>query len=70
MNVDGAAGPLKIQARVLKPPILKYGPGSKQATIVSVHTTILFQYPYLAPRSVDSCKRCLEHVRFLDFHLA
>jgi eukaryotic translation initiation factor 2C len=33
MNVD-TTGPLKVQARILKPPTLKYGPGSKQATIV------------------------------------
>jgi eukaryotic translation initiation factor 2C len=36
MTVDHAAGPLKVQARVLKPPILKYGPGSRQLTIVRV----------------------------------
>ena len=34
MAVDEAAGPLKIQARVLKAPMLKYGPTSKQPTIV------------------------------------
>jgi eukaryotic translation initiation factor 2C len=34
MNVD-SSGPLKVQARVLRPPTLKYGPGSKQLTIVS-----------------------------------
>lgn len=33
MVVDEAAGPLKIQARVLKAPMLKYGPTSKQPTI-------------------------------------
>ncbi|KAJ7904588.1 argonaute-like protein [Mycena olivaceomarginata] len=33
MHVDNAAGPLKVQARVLKPPMLKYGPGSRQACI-------------------------------------
>ncbi|KAJ7047297.1 argonaute-like protein [Mycena alexandri] len=33
MTVDHAAGPLKITARVLKPPMLKYGPGSRQMTI-------------------------------------
>ncbi|KAJ7908290.1 argonaute-like protein [Mycena leptocephala] len=33
MTVDHAAGPLKVQARVLKPPMLKYGPGSRQLTI-------------------------------------
>ncbi|GLB33868.1 putative argonaute family protein [Lyophyllum shimeji] len=26
-------GPLKVQARVLKPPVLRYGPGSKQPTV-------------------------------------
>ncbi|RDB19427.1 Protein argonaute-2 [Hypsizygus marmoreus] len=34
MNVETAAGPLQIQARVLTPPTLKYGAGSKQPTIV------------------------------------
>ncbi|KAF7351067.1 Argonaute-like protein [Mycena sanguinolenta] len=33
MNVNCAMGPLKVQARVLKPPVLKYGPGSRQPTI-------------------------------------
>ncbi|KAJ6628679.1 hypothetical protein B0H10DRAFT_1777546, partial [Mycena sp. CBHHK59/15] len=33
MVVDHAAGPLKVQARVLKPPMLKYGAGSRQLTI-------------------------------------
>jgi len=33
MNVEHHAGPLKFSARVLKPPMLKYGPGSKQLTI-------------------------------------
>jgi eukaryotic translation initiation factor 2C len=33
MSVD-ETGPLKIQARVLKPPVLKYGPSSKQPSIV------------------------------------
>ncbi|KAF8076456.1 argonaute-like protein [Lyophyllum atratum] len=32
MHVD-SSGPLKVQARVLKPPVLRYGPGSKQPTI-------------------------------------
>ncbi|KAG6869248.1 hypothetical protein C0993_000001 [Termitomyces sp. T159_Od127] len=33
MHVD-TSGPLKVQARVLKPPTLKYGTGSKQPTII------------------------------------
>jgi len=33
MTVD-SSGPLKVQARILRPPTLKYGPGSKQLTIV------------------------------------
>jgi len=33
MNVN-TTGPLKVQARVLKPPTLRYGAGSKQPTIV------------------------------------
>ncbi|KAF7292384.1 Argonaute-like protein [Mycena chlorophos] len=34
MNVNSAAGPLQVQARVLKPPTLRYGQGSRQPTIV------------------------------------
>jgi eukaryotic translation initiation factor 2C len=34
MDVQTAAGPLPTQARVLQPPTLKYGQGSKQLTIV------------------------------------
>ena len=34
MNVETAAGPLPTQARVLQPPTLQYGPGSKQLKIV------------------------------------
>jgi eukaryotic translation initiation factor 2C len=34
MNVD-TSGPMKIDARVLEPPTLKYGQGSKMPTIVS-----------------------------------
>ena len=34
MLVKDSGGPLKIQARVLKPPLLKYGLSSKQPTIV------------------------------------
>ncbi len=33
MKVNSAEGLLKIQARVLTPPTLKYGRGSKQATV-------------------------------------
>ncbi|KAJ8519388.1 hypothetical protein ONZ45_g3684 [Pleurotus djamor] len=33
MSVDSAQGPLRMQARVLPPPKLRYGAGSKQATI-------------------------------------
>ncbi|KAJ7068346.1 argonaute-like protein [Mycena amicta] len=33
MNVNSAAGPLSVQARVLKPPTLRYGNGSRQPTI-------------------------------------
>ncbi|KAF7301729.1 Argonaute-like protein [Mycena indigotica] len=33
MNVNSSAGPLNVQARVLKPPTLRYGPGSRQPTI-------------------------------------
>ncbi|KAF9460917.1 argonaute-like protein [Collybia nuda] len=33
MNVETTVGPLPVQARILQPPTLKYGPGSKQPTI-------------------------------------
>ena len=35
MDVN-TTGPLKVQARVLKPPTLRYGRGSKQLTIVGI----------------------------------
>lgn len=35
MTVATTAGPLPVAARVLVPPTLKYGVGSKQLTIVS-----------------------------------
>ncbi|TFY56355.1 hypothetical protein EVJ58_g7696 [Rhodofomes roseus] len=34
LDVDPNAKPMRLQARVLNPPTLKYGPGSKQPTIV------------------------------------
>lgn len=34
MNVQTAAGPLPTQARILQPPTLLYGPGSKELKIV------------------------------------
>lgn len=42
MSVDTAAGPLPITARVLQPPKLKYGPGSRQPTIVCLFFPNLF----------------------------
>lgn len=35
MHVDPSVGPLKVDARVLPAPTLRYGPGSRQAAIVS-----------------------------------
>jgi eukaryotic translation initiation factor 2C len=37
MNVDASRGPLDIHARILQPPTLRYGQGSKQPTIVFTH---------------------------------
>jgi hypothetical protein len=37
MNVETTAGFLPVSARILNPPTLKYGPGSKQPTIVSTY---------------------------------
>jgi hypothetical protein len=58
MTVDHAAGPLKVQARVLKPPMLKYGPGSRQLTIVRVsYSCSSVAYKFI----LDPSRRRLEH---------
>lgn len=36
MQVNTSAGPLGVPARILEPPNLKYGPGSRQANIVGI----------------------------------
>jgi Argonaute linker 2 domain len=38
MNVETAAGPLPTQARILQPPTLQYGQGSKDLKIVRLST--------------------------------
>jgi hypothetical protein len=58
MNVD-TSGPLKVQARILKPPTLKYGLGSKQATIVC---NLFHQSDTQTHLDIDACQRCLEYV--------
>ncbi|KAF8888340.1 argonaute-like protein [Infundibulicybe gibba] len=40
MSIDTSSGPLEVKARVLNPPTLKYGPGSKQLTIVRCSTQV------------------------------
>jgi len=42
MFVEDSVGPLKIQARILKAPALKYGATSKQPTIVRPYFLLLF----------------------------
>lgn len=44
MNVETAAGPLSTQARILKPPTLQYGQGSKELKIVNLSKS----YPFLS----------------------
>jgi hypothetical protein len=44
MAVEDASGPLGISARVLQPPSLKYGQGSKTATVVCILTFILSSF--------------------------
>jgi len=63
MNVNDKM--IEVAARVLDPPTLKYGPGSKQATIVGV-------IPSLYGLRIDSslletCQRTLEHVSALFY---
>lgn len=42
MNVQTAAGPLPVQARILNPPTLKYGVGSRQPTIVRSSRPLIY----------------------------
>jgi Argonaute linker 2 domain len=42
LKVETNVGPLEVQARVLQPPTLKYGQGSKQATIVCLVAFLLY----------------------------
>ena len=67
MQVD-ESGPLPIDARVLKPPTLKYGPNSKQPTIVrgnplSHELNLISRILLLA-----TVQRFLEHVSLLQFN--
>jgi hypothetical protein len=65
MFVDEEAGPLKIQARVLKAPMLKYGPTSKQPTIVR-WPSFVPTWPSLSDQTaLDSGERRMEHVRLI-----
>lgn len=41
MGVDVSQGPLKISARILQPPMLRYGVGSKQPTVVRFYAILL-----------------------------
>jgi len=41
LKVEPNVQPLQLQARVLQPPMLKYGPGSKQPTIVRTRTSLI-----------------------------
>jgi eukaryotic translation initiation factor 2C len=47
MRVD-TSGPLKVNARVLRPPTLKYGQGSKPATIVCGDSIFSPSFPHAA----------------------
>jgi len=62
MDVN-TAGPLKVQARVLKPPTLRYGQGSKQLTIAG------FGFIHIRLHLISNTgpqQWCLEHVRTMS----
>lgn len=67
MQVDESV--LKIDARVLKPPTLKYGPNSKQPTIV--RDTSLFKMDLFSLDTrllLATFQWFLEHVNFPQFN--
>jgi len=41
-SVDTATGPIRIGGRILNPPTLLYGTGSRQPTVVSTHVFLFF----------------------------
>lgn len=53
---------MSIQARVLQPPMLKYGPGSKQANIVSFSQACDDDVRMLMPLTLDTARRGVEYV--------
>lgn len=63
MSVDSAQGPLRMQARVLPPPKLRYGAGSKQAIIVRLFVVMRGG---LLNLFTDSKQWVLEYVRRLS----
>lgn len=60
--VDEAAGPLRIQGRVLHPPTLKFCAGSKQPTIVR---RFRLNNRLNVDLCIETCKWRLEHARLL-----
>lgn len=62
MRVDHDAGPLKVQARVLKSPPLRYRAGSRHATLVRY-----YRFPLSIPLIVVAANKwALGHVRLLN----
>lgn len=64
MTVD-SSGPLKVQARILRPPTLKYGPGSKQLTIVCILFPLDIHYLSGDP---GSKQWIMEHASVFDLY--
>jgi hypothetical protein len=63
MNVNDKM--IEVTARVLDPPTLKYGPGSKQATIVWVISSLYGMG--IDSSLLETCPRSLEYVSALFY---
>jgi hypothetical protein len=68
LSVD-SSGPVKIQGRVLNPPTLLYGQGSRQPTVVSSLFLILPLSSALSRDVYDNATRPLISYLFINFFL-
>lgn len=68
-GMDISKSPMTLTARVLNPPMLRYGGGGTQATIVRFHREInLYLWCYIF--SIETCKWTVEYVcRNLFYHM-
>ena len=57
---------MTVQARVLAPPVLKYGPGSRELTIVSIALVVGEDSSLTFSFCLETCKWAVEHVSPLD----